>query len=243
VTSPDLHSLVGAYALDALDDSERIAFEDHLNVCADCAAEVESLQAAATELSHATATPPPPELRANVLAGIKSVRPLPPVVDNVIALRRARTGRSVWQGLAAACALIAIFLGTWGYQEHRDATRSSTNASSYAQFDAVLNSADARTTSHSLGQGNATVVYSKSTGKVALIGHGIASAGQNKVYQLWMLSAGKPATSGGTFSPDANGNVSIAAAGDVAHTSSMGISVEPTGGSPQPTQIVGIVPL
>jgi anti-sigma-K factor RskA len=241
VTNPDLHSFVGAYALDALDDDERVAFEDHLNICAECANEVESLQAAATELSHMSAVAPPPELRANLLAGIKHIRPLPPVVDNVIALRRARVGRSVWQGLAVACALIAIFLGTWGYQQHRDASRAS--AVSYAQFDAVLRAPDARTTSRDLGQGSATVVYSKSTGKVALVGHGIASPGADKVYQLWMITDGQPAVSGGTFSPDAQGNVRIAAAGDVQHTGSMGISIEPSGGSPQPTHIVGTMPL
>ncbi|HEY2042838.1 MAG TPA: anti-sigma factor [Jatrophihabitans sp.] len=241
MTSPDLHSLVGAYAVDALNSDERIAFEDHLNVCADCANEVGSLQAAATELSHIAAIAPPPELRASVLASISQVRPLPPVVDNVIALRRARAGRSVWQGLAAACALIAILVGAWGYQQHRDAGR--TSASPYSQFNAVLSAPDARTISHSLGTGNATVVYSRSTGKVAMVAHGISAPGANKVYQLWMLASGKPAASGGTFTPDANGEVRIAAQGDVKDTASMGVSIEPAGGSPQPTHIVGIMPL
>ena len=34
--SDDLHSLSGAYALDALDDDERADFEEHLARCATC---------------------------------------------------------------------------------------------------------------------------------------------------------------------------------------------------------------
>ena len=37
----DLHHLSGAYAVDALDDAERAAFEEHLRGCADCRAEVD----------------------------------------------------------------------------------------------------------------------------------------------------------------------------------------------------------
>ena len=36
--SPDLHHLSGAYAVDALDEAERSAFERHLAVCAACRA-------------------------------------------------------------------------------------------------------------------------------------------------------------------------------------------------------------
>ncbi len=40
----DVHALSGAYAVDALDDLERAHFERHLADCADCQAEVASLQ-------------------------------------------------------------------------------------------------------------------------------------------------------------------------------------------------------
>ena len=36
----DVHSLTGAYAVDALDDLERARFEQHLATCADCVAEI-----------------------------------------------------------------------------------------------------------------------------------------------------------------------------------------------------------
>ena len=40
----DVHALSGAYAVDALDDIERAAFERHLAACAECRAEVASLR-------------------------------------------------------------------------------------------------------------------------------------------------------------------------------------------------------
>ena len=39
----DLHHLAGAYTLDALDDDERRAFEEHYPTCDICRAEVEDI--------------------------------------------------------------------------------------------------------------------------------------------------------------------------------------------------------
>lgn len=77
--SPDLHHLSGAYAVDALDEGERAAFEQHLAGCPDCRAEVAELAAAAGSLASAVEAAPPPELRAAVLSRISTVRPLPPL--------------------------------------------------------------------------------------------------------------------------------------------------------------------
>ena len=76
--SPDPHHLSGAYAVDALDEAERAAFDQHLASCADCRAEVAELSAAAHSLTALTETTPPPGLRNSVLSGITRVRPLPP---------------------------------------------------------------------------------------------------------------------------------------------------------------------
>ncbi|MGX7679048.1 anti-sigma factor [Jatrophihabitans sp. DSM 45814] len=238
--SPELHALAGAYALDALDNDERSVFEEHLADCPDCAIEVESLQSAAAELSHITETTPPPALRADVLAAIGRVRPLPPVTDNVIALRRAKTSRSVWQVVAAACALIALVAAGWGYQQHRDA--HTRNTASVSIVDQVLSANDATTVSGPVGNGRATLVFSKAQGRLVLVGHAIPAPGADKTYQLWMVSDGKY-ISAGTFVPDANGDVRTVASGDLASTSKMGISLEPAGGSPQPTKVIATMTL
>ena len=76
----DIHALSGAYAIDALDDIERAQFERHLAKCAECRAEVESLREASAMLAETTAVEPPADLRDRLLAEIRTVRPLPPVV-------------------------------------------------------------------------------------------------------------------------------------------------------------------
>ena len=73
-----LHALSGAYVVDALDDEEREAFEQHLPRCLDCQAEVASLREAAAMLADDVAMTPPDSLRTSVLAGISTIRPLPP---------------------------------------------------------------------------------------------------------------------------------------------------------------------
>ncbi|MFW6773051.1 anti-sigma factor [Nocardioides sp. CPCC 205120] len=76
----DIHALTGAYAVDALSDAERADFEQHLAQCAECRAEVASLQEAAALLPLVSETPAAPaSVRAAVLQGINQVRPLPPV--------------------------------------------------------------------------------------------------------------------------------------------------------------------
>ncbi len=76
----DIHALSGAYAIDALDDIERAQFERHLAECAECRAEVDSLREASAMLAETTAVEPPADLRDRLLAEIRTVRPLPPVV-------------------------------------------------------------------------------------------------------------------------------------------------------------------
>jgi anti-sigma-K factor RskA len=231
--SDELNALAGAYALDALDTDERAVFEQHLTTCQDCAEEVRGLQNTAAELSHTTAITPPPYLRAGVLTAIGKVRPLPPITDNVVQLRRARAGRLLWQGLAAACALIAIATSVWGYQQHRDASRPESAQAS--AIDLLLRAPDAAATTGPVGSGQATLVYSKAEGRLVLLAHGLAAPAAGKTYQLWMISPDNVVTSAGTFAPDSSGNATKDASGNLTGTVRMGVSVEPSGGSTKPT--------
>lgn len=227
----ELSALVGAYALDALDEPERALFEAHLADCPDCTEEVASLRAAAAELSSTTTTPPPPALREELLSAISLVRPLPPRAGTVTALRVPR--RRLWPAVAAACALIAVATTGWGVQEHRQLTghRVSPNALS-----SVFDSRDLTTATISLGStGHATLIYSKAKHRLVLVGQDIPTPPEGKTYQLWMLGPNGNATSGGLFRPDPNGTVLVQASGDLAHTAQMGISVERAGGATRPS--------
>ena len=75
----DLHTLTGAYALDAIDGSERERFEHHLVRCQPCEYEVRGLQETATRLGQAVASRPPAQMKARVLAAVATTRQLPPL--------------------------------------------------------------------------------------------------------------------------------------------------------------------
>lgn len=233
----ELTGLVGAYALDALDDDEREVFEQHLRSCAECAEEVRGLRNAAAELSHLSEVSPPPQLWAAVLGAVAQSRPLPPLVDNaragnVLPLRRVR-GTSLWQGLAAACALLAITVSAWGYTEHRQADRASGARASAVQQ--LLNAPDVKAATTTMKQGQGILIYSRSERKLVLVGHGMPTLPSDQTYQLWMLDKSGDPVSGGVFRPDQAGNVEVSASGDLEGLTRMAVSVEPVGGSAQPT--------
>src|SRR5260370_26765024 len=88
----DLHSLSGAYALDALDaGAERDRFTRHLNRCQSCASEVRGFHEVATALAFATAADAPPELRDRGLTAAAPTRQVPPDVRTHARPRRTHT--------------------------------------------------------------------------------------------------------------------------------------------------------
>jgi len=230
----ELSTLVGAYALDALDEPERTLFEAHLADCTECTAEVVSLRAAAAELSHTTTISAPAAVRSELLSTISRVRPLPPPrAGAVTALNQRLPRRRLWPAIAAACALIAIATTGWAVQEHRQLTGHRVSPTALSS---VFDSADLATATVSLGgSAHATLIYSKAKQRVVLIGQHIPAPPAGKTYQIWMLGPNGSAISGGVFRPDPDGTVLVQASGDLQHTAQMGISVEQAGGASRPT--------
>lgn len=75
---PDLHTLTGAYAMNALDDAERAAFEAHLPDCDPCREEVEDFASTVEMLAGAVAVQPPPHLKGAILDTVARTRQDPP---------------------------------------------------------------------------------------------------------------------------------------------------------------------
>ncbi|KQW47779.1 anti-sigma factor [Nocardioides sp. Root1257] len=234
MTTPnDIHALVGAYAVDALDDLERVAFERHLAGCDECQDEVTSLREAAGLLAETTSTQPPAALRDRVLADIATVRPLPPEAPTAAPAASAphrRHGRGA-RLLAAAAAVVVLGAGaTVVWQEPWQDSTSETPSVT----DAVLTAADARSTSLDFpGGAKATVTHSDSLGEAVIVTEKMPPPPAGKVYQLWLDQPGEGMVSAGLMPVKADQTVLLK--GDAATATGAGITVEPEGGSTSPT--------
>lgn len=223
----DIHALVGAYAIDALDDIERAAFERHLDECPACQAEVADLREAAAMIGATVAAQPSPELRERVLAEIATVRPLPPSTDRPVATATAgRRTRFRPRGLiAAAAAVIALGAGAAVVQPWDDDT-SERNLTASEQ---LLAADDAEAfTEEVAGGGEATVVRSSSRNQAVLVASGLPEAPAGSVYELWLIHDGDMVSAGLMT----GGDKELWLEGDPATASGFGITIEVEGGSP-----------
>ncbi len=266
--SEDIHALSGAYAVDALDDVERARFERHLAGCTACQAEVESLVAAASELSVLTEAAPPASLRAKVLAEIATVRPLPPLPasqddpadetvtstppapvrgqtttpaaatgspvehdDDLAGRRRSRQTRGLargWRVVVAAATVAVLAIGGFTVWKQIDKDPSRAIA------DQVLAAPDATRYGQRLAGGaTATVVRSNALQKAVIVTSGMSQPPSGKVFQLWLQDATGHMTSAGLM--PGGGDQVVVLNGDASHSKGAGITVEPDGGSDQPT--------
>lgn len=230
MTAHEIHALSGAYAVDALDDVERARFEQHLAVCAECQAEVAGLRETSALLGASDPVAPPPALRDRLMAEIRTVRPLPPVVRPSAPVP---TTRPLWRRLAVAAAVIAVVGGgTATVVELARDDRQQVQS----PIDRVLTAADARSVTVDLpGEGELRLVRSVSLGKAVLVARDFAAPPSGKVYQLWLQDAGGDFVSAGLM-PRA-GDREVLLEGDAGRAKGAGITVEPPGGSPQPTSV------
>ncbi|WP_204071967.1 anti-sigma factor [Planotetraspora phitsanulokensis] len=246
VRGSDVHALAGAYALHAIDDDGELRlFEEHLSGCAECAQEVRGLAETATRLGLAAAVEPPPALRDRIMAEIGQVRQLPPLVAPSPSIRESRSSaerRSPLAGwlrwrprlaaaLTATAVAAAVLLGVVavrtqaGLDELRATDREVT---------AVLAAPDVRSATAPSGAAGGTVVVSRSQGKMVFVASGLASLPDSRTYQLWQIGP-EGARSAGLLRPDGTGHISPVVSATVDGATTVGVTVEPAGGSEQPT--------
>lgn len=233
----EIHTLAVPYALHALPDDEVALFEEHLAKCGSCRAEVAEVRETATRLGAAESVPPPADLKARVMEQIRQVRPLPPVVAEESDRPDVRPD-SVWRrwfprlaaGLATAATLAAVALGIELYdtRQELDAAHAQT-----AELSHMLEAEDVEITTMSGDDFGGMVVLSRAQDAAMLMVHGM-DAPSGQVYQLWFIdeSGARPA---GVLSDADDGEMTMHAAHGVGDASSLGMTLEPAGGSDRPT--------
>ncbi|MFJ4537728.1 anti-sigma factor domain-containing protein [Streptomyces tibetensis] len=230
----DPHLDVGAYVLHALPAGEEAAFEEHLAGCASCRREVDQLTRAAVRLGASETSVPSAELRRRVLDQIGTVRQ---VRSPAFASRHRRRQRGLQLALAASLAAAAALGGVaWWQSSEADTAREQTaqDRAGYRQLADVLTAPDATISTEELARGGtASVVASRARGRSALISSGLPPLTGDRVYQLWYAEPGlfRPA---GLLS-SAGGRQAHVLDGRLGGATAVCVTVEPAGGSRQPT--------
>ena len=236
--SENLHLLIGAYAVDALDAAEREVFEDHLAGCRSCGEELRGLAATTSALAVGARTIPPPRLRGDVLGRLDLVRQLPPAAPPAPALpmgRERRTFRLV-AAFAAAAVVLATVGATWSTVRYRDAEKRQQVAVAQQQAVArVIAATDARVLSPAEPQWSSSkVVMSPSLGQAVLVAQGISAPPPGKTYELWVIADGA-ARPAGTFEPGDEQALSRVLEASMQGAQAFAVTIEPDGGRPTPS--------
>jgi anti-sigma-K factor RskA len=258
----ELHLLTGAYALNALEGTEKDRFEAYLLTSEEARAEVASLSDTAVALGLATEpVAPPADLRARLMAQIAitpQLAPTPAARATLAAVpasapdaaargihsaststpsRASVKAASRWYTrpasiLVAAAAAVALFVGgnILGLSNANQTEQQAKAVSSIvAAGDSKLVKAKVS------GGGDATFVWSPSQQKSVVLLDKLPVLASDKTYELWFIDAKSNATPAGTFNASDSGSTVKIMDGKMSNGDTLGITVEPSGGSKQPT--------
>jgi anti-sigma-K factor RskA len=265
-------------ALGTLPASERPALEAWLAEHAEAQAELQILRESLGLLaSTAPTVAPPAHLRARVLAlagqtrgtsalNSSSAGPAPAVPDPAVARSPWRAASPLPWLAAAACAVLALGLGSWALQLRSEVERLQSNlqaaearlATTEAEArlsrtrlarveaeTAILSAADLRRVDLAGQKGAPNAVarafWSRAQGLVFTATR-LPELPQGRTYQLWVLTSGAP-VSAGTFRPDGAGGTSMVFDTPVSlpAPSGLAVSIEPEGGVSSPTGDIVLV--
>ena len=218
---------IAAYALGVLPPAEAAAVEAHLQTCRECRDEYRYLRPAVTAVAYTA------EACADPSAGATAVSPLlkARIMKQVRTDAQPRSQPRVWPAyaLAAACLAIAIVTGLADLSLNDRLNRDRAQTGAQTQTIADLTAPDSLR--HRFARGE--VVTHGDRLYIAM--HDLPAPPPGRVYQAWTLAKGaKTVAPSVTFTP-AEG-VAVVRLPEAATTlAAVAVSVEPEGGSKQPT--------
>lgn len=180
--SAGIHTFTGPYALNALSDVERVAFEEHLEQCGACRQEVGELQETAARLGAAVAAPPPESLKSAITDQLRRIRQVPPEQDSVVRHRRRGWPLGLTSRAAAASLIVAIVLGSQVIQLGTELDGANQRLSQVTAFQSavvdVLTAGDAKVVTDS------EVGVSNVKKKLAFVPQRMPEHASDRTYQL-----------------------------------------------------------
>ena len=215
--------MAAPFVLNAMDDLERIHFERHLAGCTECSAEVAALREGLDALAESDAADPSPSVRVAVLDQIETI-------EQVAATHRGAPAQKSRRGALAAVAAItalvigigAIVLNSGGHPIDELRAQPDTQVVAVERTESYV------------GSGSAEAVVSGDGETIYLQISDLERTDSGSVYAAWIIGDSGPVPAG-FFSPDDDGLVVLALEGSAAPGVLIGVTIEPAGGSPQPT--------
>jgi anti-sigma-K factor RskA len=231
----EYQELLTLHALGALDASDRLKVEDHLQGCSDCRSELIQLRDTTALLAHAAPpAEPSTEVRTRILDEVRREPRRGQTASETSASVvpfRARTETSAWRNmlrLAAAIAFVALLIGVivlWlrDVRTRRELARLSQqleqqNGELARNREALAHQREALDLLNSPGMkkmelagtqtaktARGTFVYDRSTGRAMLLTAGLPAAPPGMAYEVWFIPKGHSPMPGKTFNVDAGG--------------------------------------
>lgn len=222
---------LGAWMLGALPEDEAEGFRSHLDSCADCRADAESLRVAVDALPASTPPMnPPPELKGRLMAVVEReaslLKAAGPDADRAKESRRRRrfpglSGLTLRPALATGLVVLLLVIGGGAALLGRTALDQ-----------------DARTV---VARVNPELKGSRASLEVdgdraRIVGTKLPPPPAGHVYQVWLDRGGKaPEPTAALFSTRSDGTVSVDVPGSIDGVRAVMVTDEPSGGSPKPT--------
>jgi hypothetical protein len=225
MTCEELRPDYPSYALGILGDPERAEISEHLGRrCENCVPGVASALATVSAMSGAVKiTEPPKSLRRRVIASVEREP------------KTARSGVFLPWAITAALSLALLGVGIFGRRQIGDTEK-------LRQALSILNDPAAKDVSFGQSEkpSKGRVFVSAGQG-VVFIGANLPRIDSGKTFELWLLPAKGNPVPAGIFESQSDATAVFVRPGAVANTAAIAVTVEPEGGSPQPTTTPFIV--
>jgi anti-sigma-K factor RskA len=224
--------LIPAYAIDAVDRDERVLVDAHLPACVECRALLADYQALGGDLLFAAPVALAPVGSTEKLRKQLGKQREPPQAASWLAFLR-RPGFAL--GIAAL-ALLVLTNVYWAGRVGRLESQADQLAAIARAPGIALRASDATGTGYETSATNGVVYVQPGSNVALLCVYSMPSLEAGKTYQAWLVRDGQR-ISAGTFgvSRDGYGVLLIDAGKPVTEFQQLGITIEPSGGSPAPT--------
>lgn len=247
-----IEELLPFYALDALTEEERERVEAYLKEHPEARLEVESMAETVAELPYSvTPVEPSPRTKEALLRRVAADQARASSARNQPVRARGIRGENILRtftlGIATLAVVWVMILNAQVMRLRNEisalndalATQSNSIDQIVAQLPRLASSAAVTVSLQGTDiqpQAQGQLIADPNSRSAVLVIGGLPPLEVGKTYQVWLIDGGGPASAGLlTVDPNGQGLLIVTSEAEIGSFDSLGISIEPDGGSPQPT--------